>query len=312
MSDPGEFELIDSFIARFLPGAGTLVGPGDDAAVIAVPGGRIACSVDMLVEGRHFRRDWSEPEQIGARAVAASLADIAAMGGRATSLLIGLGVPAGTDVAWVQRLADGMAAEAKLVGAAVIGGDTVRSDAVIISVTALGDFGDGGPVLRSGARVGDVVAVAGRLGWAAAGLAVLSRGFRSPRKVVDAHRMPQPPYGAGPAAALAGATAMIDISDGLLADARHIASASGVALDIDGAALVVDAPVRDAAAAYNLDPLQWLLTGGDDHALLATFPAGATLPEAFVAVGRVVAAPKGAALVDGALYDGPLGFDHFR
>lgn len=314
--DIGEFALIEQVVTRLPMGPATDLGPGDDAAVVRASDGRVVVSTDVLVEGRHFRRDWSSAHDIGRRAAAASLADIAAMGARPTALVVGLAIPPDIDVTWVTEVADGLAAEAAVVDAGVVGGDVVRADQVTVSVTALGDLAGRAPVLRSGARPGDVVAVAGRLGWAAAGLAVLSRGFRAPRKVVDAHRVPQPPYPAGPLAARSGATAMIDVSDGLLADAGHVGRASGVCIAIDRAALDVDAPVRDAAAAYNIDPLVWVLTGGDDHALLATFGPGVDLPEGFTAIGVVEpcgdAARAGDVLVDGQVYAGPAGFDHFR
>jgi thiamine-monophosphate kinase len=197
------------------------------------------------------------------------------------------------------------------VGATVVGGDVVRSDQVVVAVTALGDLEGRAPVTRSGARPGDVLAVAGRLGWSAAGLAVLGRGFRSPRVLVEAHKVPSPPYGAGRAAATAGATAMCDVSDGLLQDAGHVASASGVVLEIDTSTLEVGQPLADAAAAFNADPLEWVLRGGEDHALLATFPADSALPEGFTAIGRVSAGPA-AVLVDGSPATGPGGHDHFR
>jgi len=314
--DIGEFALIDEVVAHLMPTTLAEVGPGDDAAVIAAPDSRVVVSTDVLVEGRHFRRDWSGAHDIGRRAAAASLADIAAMGARTTALVVGLAIPRDVAVTWVTELADGLATEAAAAGAGVVGGDIVRADQVTISVTALGDLSGRAPVLRSGARPGDVLAVAGRLGWAAAGLAVLSRGFRAPRKVVDAHRVPQPPYAAGPAAAAAGVTAMIDVSDGLVADAGHIARASRVRMEIDSALLTVDGPVRDAAAAYNIDPLTWVLTGGDDHALLATFPPTVSPPEGFVVIGVVRARSSedmsGEVVVDGQEYSGPPGFDHFR
>jgi thiamine-monophosphate kinase len=168
------------------------------------------------------------------------------------------------------------------------------SGGVVLSVTALGDLGGRAPVLRSGARPGDVVALAGRLGWSACGLAVLRRGFTSPLAAVAAHRRPEPPYAAGPAAAAAGATAMCDVSDGLLADAGHLAQASGVVLDLDRAALVraclePRGPLQQVAAALGQDPMAWVLTGGEDHALLATFPAEAVLPDGWGGVGSVAA-----------------------
>jgi thiamine-monophosphate kinase len=231
-----------------------------------------------------------------------------------TALLVGLACPANTPVATLTALADGLWAEAGVVGAGVVGGDVASSAQLMVAVTALGSLEGRPPVLRGGARPGDLVAVRGRLGWAAAGLAVLQRGFRSPAMVVNAHRVPEPPYAAGPEAAKAGATAMIDVSDGLLADLGHIARASGVRIDLRSATLDVPARLRDVGAALGADPRHWLLTGGDDHALAATFPAEALLPFGWVRVGTVEAADgaDAAVLVDGRPYDGgPAGWDHF-
>ncbi|SFT75038.1 thiamine-phosphate kinase [Geodermatophilus amargosae] len=292
----GEFGVIARVLARSGSAAVAQVGPGDDAAVLRVPDGRVVATTDVLVEGRHFRRDWSSAEDVGHKAAAANLADVAAMGGVATALLVGLACPADTATTWLEGVAAGMAAECAPLGAAVVGGDTVASapdsGSVVLSVTALGDLGGRAPVLRSGARPGDVLAVTGRLGWSACGLAVLRRGFSSPLAVVTAHRRPTPPYAAGPAAADAGATAMCDVSDGLLADAGHLASDSGVVLDVDRAALVratlePPGPLQQVAAALGADPLAWVLTGGEDHALLATFPPSVALPDGWLAVGRV-------------------------
>src|SRR3954462_15740398 len=231
----GEFGVIARVIAQAGSAQAALVGPGDDAAVLRSPDGRVVASTDVLVEGRHFRRDWSSAEDIGHKAAAANLADIAAMGGTATALLVGLACPSSTQTSWLEGVAAGLAAECAPLGAAVVGGDLgaapADSDSGGLSVTALGALGGRPPVLRSGARAGDVIALAGRLGWAACGLAVLRRGFTAPSVVGTAHRRPTPPYAAGPVAAEAGATAMCDVSDGLLADAGHLASDSGVVLD---------------------------------------------------------------------------------
>jgi thiamine-monophosphate kinase len=270
------------------PSEAVEVGLGDDAAVVRVPGdGRVVVSTDMLVEGRHFRRDWSTGADVGARAAAQNLIDVAVMGATPTTLVVALGLPADLGVEWVTDLYAGMREEATAQGAVIVGGDLVRSDRVVIAVTALGALTGAAAVRRSGAQPGDVVAVAGRLGWAAAGLSILSRGFRTPRVLVDAHRRPQPPYAAAAAAAAAGASAMIDVSDGLVADLRHLAVASGVVVELDPALLAVDEPVAAAAAAFNADPLVWVCTGGEDHAVAATFPAGAALPEGFRMVGQV-------------------------
>ncbi len=308
----GEFELIAAVTARFPGGPEVILGPGDDAAVVAAPDGRVVATTDLLVEGVHFRRDWSEAADVGHKAAAQNLADIAAMGARATALLIGLAAPADLPTAWALAFADGLAAEASRAGAAVVGGDVVASGRLVVAVTALGSLDGREPVTRSGARVGDVVAVRGRLGWSAGGLAVLSRGFRSPRVLVEAHRRPMPDYAAGPAAAGAGATAMVDTSDGLLADLLHVAEASGVGIELDVAALDVPAVLRDAAAALGKDPIDWVLTGGEDHALAATYPAATGAPSGWVVLGFVV---EGSGVVvagvDGT-YEGPGGWRHYR
>lgn len=312
MAEAGEFGTIAQIVARFGTGPHVLLGPGDDAAVVAVGTPCVVMTTDVLVEGRHFRRDWAEAADIGARAAAQSLSDVNAMGGRTTALTVGLAVPAETSLAWVTGLADGLAEEAGLVGATVVGGDLTRGDAVVISVTAIGEV-DGEPVRRSGARPGDVVAVNGRLGWAAAGLAVLGRGFRSPRAVVEAYRRPVVPYTAGPQAVQLGATSLVDVSDGLVADLGHVCSASGVDAALESAALVVDEPLAAVGAALGAEPLSFVLTGGDDHALVATFPATVELPEGWVVVGRVVEASgeRGRVLVDGEIPAGEGGFRHF-
>lgn len=309
MADLGEFAVIGRITAGRRQPAGTLLGPGDDAAVLAAPDGRVVAGTDVLVEGVHFRLDWSTPHQVGRKAVAANLADIAAMGAVPTGLLVGLACPADASMSTVQSLVDGMWEEAGRAGTGVVGGDVVRADKIVIALSALGDLQGRAPVTRSGAAPGEVLAVCGRLGWAAAGLAVLGRGFRSPTTVVGAHRVPEPPYAAGPQAAAAGATAMIDVSDGLLADAGHLAHDSGVGIDIDSAALTVPRRLAEVASALGADPRHWVLTGGEDHALLATFPAGTVLPAGWEAIGAVW--DRGAVTVDGAPYEGPAGWAHF-
>lgn len=311
ISDLGEFGLIGRITARLAARPSTLLGPGDDAALVAVPDGRVVATTDVLVEGRHFRRDWSSAVDVGHRAAAANLADIAAMGATSSALLVAFCAPADLDVGWAEGLTDGLAAEAELAGAAVVGGDMSASPVLTIAVTALGDLGGRAPVLRSGARPGDLVALAGRIGYAAAGYAALCRGFRTPRVLVDAHRRPVVEYGAGPAAADAGATSMLDVSDGLLADAGHIATASRVGIDLQRSAFEVPEVMADAARALGVDPYTWILAGGDDHALLATFPPDATLPPGWRQIGTVGEA--GGVTVDGKRYeDGPAGWDHFR
>lgn len=310
VADVGEFGLIELIAAR-VPASSDPVGIGDDAAVLQL-NGQIVTSVDTLVEGRHFKHDWSEAADIGHRAAAASLADIAAMGARPRSLLLALAIPPDTAVSWALELVDGIMAEAEPVSAYLVGGDVCRSEAATVSVTAIGETDRA--VTRSGAQVGDVLAMAGRQGWAAAGLTVLSRGFRSPRALVSAYQRPHPPYSSGPAAAAAGATAMIDISDGLLGDVRHLAKASGVIADLDSQEVPISDQLVETASAFNVDPLSWVLAGGDDHALVATFPATVNLPHMFNPIGRITdpAGQSPGVSVDGRMWNGAMGHDHFR
>lgn len=305
----GEFRLIERISRLFAGTDRVLLGQGDDAAVLAVPDGRVVACTDMLVEGNHFRTDWSSGADVGHKAAAANLADVAAMGARATGLMVALSLTPETDVEWVVELAEGIASESDSTGAAVIGGDTTRGSQLTVAVTALGDLEGRDPVTRRGARVGDVLAYAGRLGWSSAGLAVLHRGFRSPGALVGAYRRPQPPYAAGPVAAAMGATAMIDVSDGLLSDVGHLAESSNVSIDIDASALTISDAMARAAEALGADPLQWVLAGGEDHALVATFPADVILPADWTPIGNV--AEGRGVTVDGHRWQGGSGWDHF-
>ncbi|WP_199430396.1 thiamine-phosphate kinase [Qaidamihabitans albus] len=311
VAEIGEFGLIRAMTEGRVQPSTTLLGPGDDAAVVAAPDGRVVATTDVLVQGVHFKFGWSSPANVGRKAVAVNLADIAAMGAVPTSVLVGLACPADTETALLAELTDGMWDEATRARVGVVGGDVVRADAIVISITALGDLGGRAPVTRSGARPGDIVAVCGRLGWAAAGLAVLGRGFRSPVGVVNAQRYPEPPYAAGPAAALAGATAMIDVSDGLLADLGHLAAESDVGIDVQTDRLTVDRKLVDVGSALGADPLRWVLTGGEDHALVATFPSYTDLPEGWTRIGGVLL-PDTGVTVDGSPYEGESGWAHWR
>jgi thiamine-monophosphate kinase len=347
VAELGEFGLIAALSAWLPPPRGApraLVGIGDDAAVLAAPDGRVVTTTDFLLEGRHFRRDWSSAVDVGRKAAARSLADIAAMGAVPTGLLVALGAPGDLLVSWARDLAAGLAAESARAGASVIGGDTARASCVLLAVTGLGDLAGRAPVLRSGAVRGDVVAVAGPLGHAAAGLALLSAGLTE-GPLVAAHRRPEPPYDAGPEASGLGATAMIDVSDGLLADLGHIAAASGVLIDVASARLrpgqallaaaraVADArrhpsppplpptlgrtdrgaspspPDSPPAAAPSGIALRWVLTGGEDHSLAATFPPDTALPPRWTVIGEV---RRGRGVtVDGQPWTESPGWDHF-
>ena len=309
VGEVGEFALIDLVRQRAGANRQTLIGPGDDAAHIETKDGTFVVSTDLLVDGRHFRRDWSSATEVGRKAAAANLSDINAMGGVATALTVALGLPADLPASWVLDLAEGFEAECALVGAHVVGGDVTAADQIVIAVTAMGDAAR--PVRRDGAAPGDVVAFAGELGVAGAGFAALSRGFRSPKAAVDAHRVPHPPYAAGPQAADAGATAMVDVSDGLLADVGHIAVASDVVIDLETAAFTIPEAVTTVAGALGIEPIQFVLSGGDDYALVATFSSATELPDGWTKIGSVLDGDHPGVLVDGATFDGPTGHQHF-
>ena len=310
----GEFGLIDLIVARLPQGEHVLVGPGDDAAVLRAGDGRVVATTDVLTEGRHFRRTWSSAYDVGRKAAAQSLADVVAMGARPTALLIGLVLPADLSAGWPLEFADGLRDECARVNASVVGGDLVRDERITIAVAALGDLGGRDPITRRGARPGNAVAVGGRLGWSAAGLALLAHGTAdrtaAADAVIGAHRRPEPPYALALRAADAGATAMIDVSDGLLQDLGHVATASEVAIDLDSAALLPDPELLEVATLVGAEPTDWVLTGGEDHAFAACLP-GPDIPTGWRRVGRVT---QGAAevTVDGREFTGPGGFDHFR
>ena len=322
----------EALLARIFPllptAPTTLVGPGDDCAVVAAPDGRYVVSTDVLVEDRHFRRRWSSGYDVGWRAAVQNLADVVSMGARPAALVVSLVMPGDLPVDWVTGLARGLADACTPLGAAVVGGDLSGGDQVVVAVTVHGDLEGREPVLRSGARPDDVVALAGTLGRSAAGLALLD----ADRADVDdalvlAHLRPDPPLAAGPAAADAGATAMMDVSDGLLRDAGRMARASGVVVDLELAALgadrdrlraagaALDGASGDGAGASDGDRADgWVLSGGEDHALLATFPADVDLPDGFRAIGTVRRTGCGdpGVRVDGRVARRATGWDHFR
>lgn len=309
LSGLGEFAVIDRLVANRRQPSFVTLGPGDDAAVVAATDGRTVVCTDMLIENRHFRLDWSSPHDVGRKAIAQNAADIEAMGGRSTAFVVGFGAPGDTATALAVQLADGMWHEAGLLGAGIVGGDTVKAPQWVISVAALGDLGGREPVRRDGAQPGDVVAVAGELGRSEAGYTLWDRGIEGFDELRTRHLVPAPPYGQGAIAARAGATAMTDVSDGLLADLGHIATSSGVHIDIIGEALRPDVDaVAAAAAETGADPLQWVLGGGEDHALVATF--GDTAPPGWRVIGTVAAGPP-RVTVDGDTWRGNTGWQSF-
>ena len=292
------------------------VGPGDDAAVLPAADGRVVATVDTLVHGPDFRLAWSTGFDLGYKAAAVNLADVAAMGATPTALLVALAMPDSTRLSFVTAIADGLraACDELAPGCAVEGGDLTVSDTLTLAVTALGALAGRAPVLRSGARAGDVVAVAGALGRAGRGLRVLFERFTDAegrptpiderlltseeRDDLAAQLRPAPPVPLGPVAADSGATAMMDVSDGLVLDASRLAEASGVTLALESATLGAD----PASA----------LTGGEDHALLATFPPDQALPQGFRRIGVVRSRDAHGVLVDGRPHSGRPGWDPYR
>lgn len=314
VGDLAEGELLERIFPRLPHADAELLGPGDDAAVVRAPDGRFVVTTDTMIHGPDFRLAWSSAHDLGWKAAASNLADVAAMGARPTALVVALAMPKHLPVAVLDGFADGLRdACAELApGCGVVGGDLAVSDVFMIAVTAFGDLEGRAPVRRDGARPGDVVAVAGELGSAAAGLRLLfARGVdadgvpsaeaaaglrRDLRVEVEAQLAPRPPIAAGVVAAVAGATAMLDLSDGLALDAGRLARASGVAIDLRAEDLGADVALA--------------LAGGEDHSLLATFPAAATIPAGFRSIGT--ARTGAGVLVDGVAYDGRAGWDPYR
>ncbi|MDR2975641.1 MAG: thiamine-phosphate kinase [Propionibacteriaceae bacterium] len=309
--DLGEFALISRITNALVTGPEVRLGPGDDGAVLSVDGAVVA-STDVMNENVHFRQDWSSAADVGHRCIGGAVADVEAMGAVPTGVLIALSAPASTPLTWLDGFMEGVTEECASAHVALVGGDLSTAGAISVAVTALGQT-RGRPVLRrDGARAGDAVAYRGRLGWAAAGLSVLTRGFRSPRAVVGAYQRPQVPYGAGAEAARNQASSLIDVSDGLVADLGHIAEASGVVIDIDTGMLPSSEPLQAVASATGKDPVNFLLAGGEDHALAGTFPFGHVPP-----LWNVIGIVEGrgdrdpAVFVDGREWLGERGWTHF-
>ncbi len=305
----GEFAVIDRLVRGREQPAAVVLGPGDDAALVSSGDGRALVSTDMLVQDRHFRLDWSTPHDVGRKAIAQNAADIEAMGGRPTAFVVAFGAPGDTPAAKVGALVDGMWDEAQRIGAGIAGGDLVGCPQWVISVTVLGDPDGRAPVRRSGAKPGALIAVAGDLGRSAAGFSLWRNGIDGFDELRRRHLVPQPPYGQGAVAAAGGAQAMIDISDGLIADLRHVAEASGVGMDLSTAALTADRDaLADAAAAAGADPWDWVLGGGEDHALVACFAGPA--PAGWRIIGRVLDGPA-RVLVDDQEWSGYAGWQSY-
>ncbi|ANS80638.1 Thiamine-monophosphate kinase [Serinicoccus hydrothermalis] len=293
---------------------GLLVGPGDDTAHLRVRSGAVLATTDTMVRGQDWLDEWSTGEDVGHKIVTQNLADLASMGGRGTGVLITLLCEPELPLAWCRDLTTGLARACARAGVPVVGGDLSAAGpgVVAVSVTALGELGEGIPaaVLRSGARPGDVLAVSGPLGRSGAGLGQLRAGRRAGRWV-DHHRRPWVDLEQGPVAARVGATAMIDVSDGLGRDGARVARASGVDLVLDEAA-VAGLAGRLAPEVGEQDALRAVLGGGEEHELLATFPPG-RVPAGWVVLGRVEAAQEepGVRLGEQELDPSGGGWDHF-
>lgn len=302
-----EFELIRRITEKFTSNNFVIVGPGDDAAVIEVDGSKIAIATDVAVENVHFKSNWLTPIELGQRIVAQNLADIVAMSATPIAITASVAAPINTEPTWFEALAVGMQAECDLVGASVVGGDLSTAKEISISVTAVGVFSHE-PVRRSGASPQQIIGLAGTLGYSAAGLHCLQTGHSSPRKFVDNFRVPKPPYRAGMNAA-SHARSMIDISDGLISDAFHIARASNLQLHFDSESIKPSDEMTTLAAAFSVDARDWILHGGEEHSLLATFDTLSDLPVEFRPIGHTESGVPGI-FIDGERVD-PKGFTHF-
>jgi thiamine-monophosphate kinase len=325
-----ETTLIRDVRAKIVGGAGVVVGIGDDAAVLeTTPSARLLATTDLLIEDVHFRRRYAEPADIGWKALAVNVSDIAAMGGQARWALIALACPAGTTAEDVEAFYEGALALADEHSVTIVGGDTSSSPSGwIVNVTVLGETA-AAPILRAGARVGDVIAVTGSCGAAAAGLALLERG-RAPRlldaavaaEATSAHLAPRPRAREGRwLAAAGGVNAMIDLSDGLATDLAHICEESGVGARVALDRIPIADGTRQIARALRRDPIEWATGGGEDYELLLTcapdvFPrltAGLTAATGtpLTAIGEITASSLMFLDARGRTVEVRPGFEHF-
>ena len=299
-------QLRDLFHASFQ--TGVEIGIGDDAAVILASNKKLVATVDMAVEDIHFKRGWSTPFQIGAKLTTANLADIFAMGATPRYLLVAAAITEVNNSQMVSELAKGIRSVADKYEVAVIGGDLSRAETMSLSITALGEISEK-PITRSGAKVGDIVYVSALPGLSAAGLAILTRGLDRPRYVVEAHLNPKLN---APDKLIKVATSMCDISDGLVTDASHIASASTVSINLSKDKLISGSDFKDLAElAVELGEqvFDWILTGGEDHFFLATVDPKNASDEIGLEIG-VVEMGNGEVLLDGEKIQ-KAGYQHF-
>lgn len=303
----GEVAALKLAVKNFRKVETTLVGSGDDAAVVAVSDGRFVVTTDTMVEGHDFRNDFSSGYDLGFKAVASNVADVAAMGAKPIALVVAMVITKSTTQQWLEDFARGLQAGCDQLApqCEIVGGDLASGEQIVIAVTAHGHLAGANPVLRSGAKAGDQVALAGTLGRAACGLDLLMHPDQSLAKAYDEwvaiQLRPTPPIELGVLAA-ANATAMLDVSDSLALDCNRLANASSVSIELDktkleGYAAVLELAAQSMTARDDVarDPMDWVLYGGEDHSLLATFPHGSEIPRGFKVIGRVL--ERGAAAV---------------
>lgn len=288
--------------------SGVEVGIGDDAAVVAPSQNKLVATVDMAVEEIHFKREWSTPFQIGAKLTTANLADIYAMGATPKYLLVAAAITEVDNAEVITELAKGIRSVADKYQVSVIGGDLSRSQKMSLSITALGEI-SGKPITRKGAAVGDLVYLTALPGLSAAGLAILTRGLDRPRYVVEAHLNPKL---SPPTELIKVATSMCDISDGLATDAKNIANASGVDINLNRELFERSPDYKDLAELANElgeDVFDWIISGGEDHFFLATVSPADVHEGLGIQVGKVEEG-VGQVLLDGKEIK-KNGFQHF-
>lgn len=308
IGDLGEDALIERISLRLPSAPSAILGPGDDAAVIGLEGDLVVSS-DILIEGRHFRCEWSTAADVGFRAAMQNLADIDAMGAFPVALQVTLAAPSTTEVEWALDWADGLREACEPLGVGVVGGDLSGSKEIAVSVTAIGETRGLEPIRRGGAQHADIIAVSGPLGAATAGYHQLDNLLDINQEAIDLFLRPRPRIGAGVEAARVGVTSMMDISDGLVTDLARMARASSLGMSIMSQKVPVHAAAAAVAAAIVGNPDEWALTGGEDHQLVATFPPRTRLPEGWFEIGFATRDRQGV-LVNGEV-PARWGWDHF-
>ena len=310
----GEFDRLRAVFARLGP---RVAAVGDDAALVTIDGAALALSCDLVVEGRHFRRDWLTPGEIGWRACAAALSDLAAVAAEPLGVLAAVGVPEGSEGTFLEEVMEGVGAAAAACGASVWGGDLVRAPQVTMDVMVVGRASH--PVRRRGARAGDGVWVTGALGAPAAAVAVWEAGANPGPGLRDRFARPVPRVAEAWWLRDRGATAMLDVSDGLVGDAGHLAAASGVAVEIEVERVPVHEAVTTDPAVTADEAVRYALTGGEEYELLVALPASfaeaAAFAESFgialTRVGTVRAGTGVSVMRDGRQIEVGAGFSHF-